>query len=340
ALVGAASAWGQSAISAHSGMVNYTQGRVLLDGSAVQSKFGQLPQVKNNQTLATEEGRAEVLLTPGVFVRLSENSSFKMLSNQLSDTALEVVSGSALFEVDELLKGNAITVKYKDASMALEKHGLYRIDADQGTLRVYDGEVRVTSGGKSVAAKKGRQVALTSELAETHFDRKDTDPFYRWAERRSEYIATANVSSAHSAIGSGLFSSGFGAGLGTWAWNPWFGLFTYLPGSGYGYNPFGWAFYSPFTVGYLFMPRYYSGRNSSSYPNYSSGRSSLAGSSAAGPVAPQRATPGVSSRGSFGGGGGGFASAGPRGGSVGMGGSRGGGGAAGGGASRGGGGRR
>lgn len=302
ALVGCASAWGQNAISARAGMVNYVEGRVVLDGSAVQQKFGQFPQVKNDQTLATEDGRAEVLLTPGVFLRLAEDSSFRMLSNQLSDTALEVLSGSALFEVDELLKDNAISVKFKDTTMALEKHGLYRIDADHGTLRVFDGEVRVTSGRKSVTAKKGKEISLNETLAETHFDRKETDPFYRWAERRSEYIATANVSAAHSASSNGLFSS---AGYGSWAWNPWFGMFTYLPAVGYGYNPFGWAFYSPFTVGYLFVPGYYGGSNYFQYPGRATPATTTRGSAVAASAAPMRATPGVMSPGAFGGGGGG-----------------------------------
>src|SRR5579863_377171 len=103
-LAGASCAWGQSAISAHSGMVHYVEGKVLLDGQPVDPKFGEFPEVKNNQVLETAEGRAEVLLTPGVFLRIAENSSFKMLSNKLSDTALEMLSGSSLIEVDELMK--------------------------------------------------------------------------------------------------------------------------------------------------------------------------------------------------------------------------------------------
>jgi len=71
-------------------MIHYVEGKVLLEGQPVDPKFGEFPEVKNDQVLQTEEGRAEVLLTPGVFLRVSENSSFRMLSNRLSDTALEV----------------------------------------------------------------------------------------------------------------------------------------------------------------------------------------------------------------------------------------------------------
>src|ERR1700719_2012303 len=146
ALTGAASVWAQTAISAHSGMIHYVEGQVQLEGQTVEPKFGEFPEVKKGQTMATQEGRAEVLLTPGVFLRLAEDSSFKMISNRLSDTSLEVLSGSALIEVDELLKDNSIQVKVKDASVELSKKGLYRFEAEPSRLRVYDGEARVTSG--------------------------------------------------------------------------------------------------------------------------------------------------------------------------------------------------
>jgi hypothetical protein len=235
-------------------MIHYVEGQVQLEGQTVEPKFGEFPEVKNGQTLATTDGRVEVLLTPGVFLRLSEDSSFKMVSNKLESTALEVVSGSALIEVDELLKDNSIQIKVKDATVELSKKGLYRFEADPARLRVYDGEARVTSGEQTSIAHKGRQVDLNGVLVASNFDPKATDAFYRWASRRSSYIATANVSSARAAGQSGWLSSGQ---YGSWAYNPWFGMFTYLPGSGYGYNPFGWSYFSPMTVGSVYIPGLY-----------------------------------------------------------------------------------
>jgi FecR protein len=250
-LFSAASAWGQNAISAHSGMIHYVEGRVLLDGQPVEPKATEFPEVKKDQTLATEEGRAEVLLTPGVFLRLSEDSSFRMISNQLSDTSFEVVSGDALIEVMDLLKDNAIAVQFKGGTASVAKRGLYRFDADKGNLRVYEGEIGVTFGDQNIVARKGKEVKVGDGIQAANFDPKDTDPFYRWAERRSEYIATANVSAARQAGSMGLLSS-----AGSWAYNPYYGMFTYLPGTGYGYSPFGWAFYSPLTVGNYYAYNY------------------------------------------------------------------------------------
>lgn len=290
----------QNAISAHSGMVNYVEGKVLLDGQAIDPKFGQFPEVKNDQVLETEQGRAELLLTPGVFLRLAENTSFKMLSNKLSDTALDMLSGTAMVEVDELMKDNAITLRYKDSTISLAKVGLYRVDADSGRLRVYDGDADATYGIKTVHVHKGKQVELNETLLASSFETKDTDAFYRWVSRRSEYIAAANVSSAHAAGHYGLsavtpcagqaattpdpstllvngaagycspygdpygYNSLYGltygfSPYGSWIFNPYYGMFTYLPGFGYGYNPFGWVVYSPVTVGALYTPSFYQG---------------------------------------------------------------------------------
>lgn len=263
-------------------MINHVEGSVLLDGQPVDLKFGQFPQVQNDSTLATQDGRAEVLLTPGVFLRLDENSSFKMLSNHLSDTALEISSGSAILEVDEMLKDNAITLHFKNGTISLAKRGLYRFDTELSRMRVYDGQADVLVDGKTTTERKGRQVVFGETLVASNFDTSDTDPFYRWASRRAEYISAANISSARTtgaSSGSGLLSSNYGGpcasysglypsygslysscGYGNWAWNPYFGMFTYVPGFGYGYSPFGFNFFSPYTVAYL--PYFYGGGTS------------------------------------------------------------------------------
>jgi len=262
AVLAATSAWGQSVISAHSGVIHLAEGQVTVDGKEVRQKFGEFGDVKTGQVLATQDGRAEVLLTPGVFLRVNENSSFRMVQNKLDDTKIEAVSGSAMVQVSELLEDNAITLMFHDASIALQKKGLYRIDADLGRLRVYEGEAAITSTAKNFTAKKGREVELDQELTAKNFDTKDTDAFYRWNERRDEYISEANVYAAKSARDSGFGYNGsgsgsgygYGSGMGSWAWNPWFGMFTYMPYSGMYYSPFGFGYYSPYAVGYLYMP--------------------------------------------------------------------------------------
>lgn len=66
----------QSVISAKSGVVHYVEGRAFLNDQLVETKFGEFPDLKENQVLRTEEGRAEVLLTPGVFLRVEKTLRF------------------------------------------------------------------------------------------------------------------------------------------------------------------------------------------------------------------------------------------------------------------------
>src|SRR5262249_1429144 len=69
----------QSVISARSGLIHYAEGRVLLDGKPVEVKLTAFPQIKDNVALSAEDGRAEVLLNPGVFLRIGENSAVRMI---------------------------------------------------------------------------------------------------------------------------------------------------------------------------------------------------------------------------------------------------------------------
>ncbi len=326
-----------------------------------------MSNVKTGQTLATKDGDAEVLLTPGVFLRLAENSSFKMVSNKLDDTRIEVLGGSAMVQVGELLQGNAITVLFHNADISLDKKGLYRVDSDPARLRVYDGEAQVSSGEMTPASvRKGREVEFDGEKLEArNFDPKETDAFYRWNARRDEYISEANVYAAKSARDSGQgmgfytatpYAGGLFGGMGAWAFNPWFGMFTYMPYNGMFYSPFGYGYFSPYTVGYMYMPgspfygmggygNGYGGRNAGTMAGLTSRNGSLLGSGAgitrAGAVGAMGAARGASGPamagartggGFFGGGsssGGGMASSGGGGGHAGGGVSGGGGGAGG-----------
>ncbi len=257
-LVGLSSfaALAQSVISAKSGLIHYAEGRVLLDGQPVEQHLGTFPDIKEKAELRTEEGRAEVLLTPGVVLRVGESSAIRMVTNRLIDTRVEFLSGSALVEAADLPKDNGVTVVYNEHAVRLLKKGLYRFDSEPAQLRVYDGEAQVDAGsGKLVPVTDGRMMAFTGDMAVTKFDTKDGDALYRWAKRRAEYFAVANVSAARSVrdSGSSFASSG-------WVFNPYYSMYTYVPMNGMFYSPFGYAFWSPFSVyqAYYYGPSVFS----------------------------------------------------------------------------------
>ena len=235
----------QTVISAKSGLLHYVEGRVFLGDQLVESKFGNFPDIKENQELRTEEGRAEVLLTPGVFLRLGESSAIRLVTNRLIDTRVEFLAGSALLEADELLKDNGVTIVYEEYTVQLQKKGLYRFDSDPPTMRVYDGEVLAQFNGQNEEIKGGRILEMNGAMAMGHFDKdKETDELYLWSRRRSEYLAMANVSAAKSISDSGMHWE-----ASNWSWNPYFNMFTFIPsGTGMFYSPFGYALWSPYNV--------------------------------------------------------------------------------------------
>jgi hypothetical protein len=264
AAVAASVASAQTVISAKSGLIHYVEGRVYVGDQQIESKFGEFPDLKENAQLHTEEGRAEVLLTPGVFLRVGDHSAIRMVTNRLIDTRVEFLSGSALVEADELLKDNGVTIVYKDYAVQLTKKGIYRFDSDPPAMRVYDGEAMVLYNGKNETVKPSHLLEMAGELKTAHFDKdKSADELYLWSRDRSQYLAMANVSAAQSVNNSGAYW-----GSSSWAWNPFFGMYTFIPMSGAYYNPFGWGFYSPYSVySYLYGSPYYGGY----YPGYVSG---------------------------------------------------------------------
>src|SRR5580700_10148411 len=91
----------QAITSAHSGTLHYFEGTVSVDGSLIQPKVGRFSGLKEQSVLRTGQGRAEVLLTPGVFLRVGENSAIEMLDNRLVSTRVEVLSGTVIVESDD-----------------------------------------------------------------------------------------------------------------------------------------------------------------------------------------------------------------------------------------------
>lgn len=241
----ASGAMAQMAISAKSGLVSHIEGRVLLGQEEVVLKMGgRLTEMKPEQTLKTEEGRAEVLLTPGVILRVGENSSIKMIANRLEDTRVELTSGTAVVEATEIDKAHAVTLLVGEAAVGLRKMALLSLDAETG-IKMFKGEAQVIAGGEAQILREGRQMPSTGTFAMTKFDKSETDPLYRWASRRSEMVAMANIASAKA------MQRGFGGGAGMgyqqggWMYNPYFGMFTYMPLSGMMRSPFGFQYYSP-----------------------------------------------------------------------------------------------
>jgi hypothetical protein len=249
-LLAVPAAWAQAVISARSGMVNYVEGDVRLGGEPVKLNGAIFPQVKPGQVLYTQAGHAEVLLTPGVFLRLDRNTSFRMISNKLTDTQVEILNGSALVEADEILKSNRIAIKMGDSKTVLLKTGLYHFNADVGQVRTFEGKAQVSNASNSTELKGGRTLLVDSSLEPDKFNKKKSKgELYAWSELRDSRLALANISTARRVNSRGLATS-------LWAWDPYYSMYTFLPRSGMIYSPFGFGWYSPAMVWVVSRPVY------------------------------------------------------------------------------------
>jgi hypothetical protein len=92
--------------------------------------------------LITQTGKVEILLTPGVFLRLADNSSLKMISPDLANTEAQIDKGRAMVEVVDIHAQNNIRIDLNGASTKLLKKGLYDFDADHNEVRVFKARLK------------------------------------------------------------------------------------------------------------------------------------------------------------------------------------------------------
>lgn len=275
--------YGQNANPAGPGTLNYIEGQATLNGQQLSSKSVSNTQVEKGQMISTANGKAEVLLMPGVFLRLGANSAVEMISPSLTRTEVKVVQGRANVEVDQLYKENLFLVDMPNGQAHLTKKGLYGFDAGNSTLRVFDGEAEIYPGAdlntnvQAIKVKGGRQIALSGEPAKPQKFDKDSakDDLYNWSSLRSQYLGEANINLAQAYAGTASFYPGW-----YWAGGPV--GYTWLPGNGLFWNPFGYGFYSPYYIGgggFIygrygrgFYPGFYPGYGYGGYYGYRGGR--------------------------------------------------------------------
>jgi hypothetical protein len=246
----------QSVISTHSGVIHFFEGAVYLEDQPLQAHLGKFPTMPQGAELRTAEGRAEVLLTPGVFLRMDQRSAIRLVANDLADTRVELLAGSAIVDSGEPSPETSVTLSYKDWSVHFLQKGVYRIDSNPPRLWVRQGEAEILAGagGQPVMVAEGMSVPFAGALAPERASVPSGDPLNDWAHGRNESISADNAitaeidddPAAHAAFldqftyfpligvpSLGLGSSGLYSSFATY--QPGFNS-IYLPG--YTYRPF------------------------------------------------------------------------------------------------------
>ena len=246
-------------ISAKAGGVNLVAGSVLVKraGHTAFETLTSQDDLAAGDIVRTENGaRAELLLNPGSYFRVAENTEFELADNSLENLRVRLIWGTAIVEATGT-KGTEwlINIVTPQTHFAIVRRGIYRIAVEPGdTTELFVRKGRVQLGNDAATVfKSGMKVIFhNGSFSTAKLNRKDLDEFDQWSKERAETLAEANRKTPQTAFSSYAlndWASPFYSGRwGLWGYNPFLSCYTFFAF----FN--GW--YSPYGLGYYYEPFY------------------------------------------------------------------------------------
>ena len=259
-------------ISAKAGGINAVTGQVTMKpkGSSEWQLLNVTDDLQAGDIVRTgSEGRVEMLLNPGSYLRVAEDSEFELTDNSLENLEVRVDQGTAIVEATgaestELM----INIATPHARMVIVRRGLYRVNVVPGdATQLFVKKGRVLLANSQTKVKGGKKVvfsANTFSVAKLEKADKQKDDFGEWSKQRAETLAQANRRIPTRSLNTFLASfnndwflaSALGRG-GVWVFNPRSHCWTFVP------SYFGWG--SPYGGSYSCFIAYFNdsccGRN-------------------------------------------------------------------------------
>ena len=230
----------QYVISAKAGGVNIVEGSASFKrGKSDWDILIAGDELRPGDSVKTDaDGRVEILLSPGSFLRLAENSEFIFSSTSIYNLKLKIVRGSAIVEAAAV--DSSLEVTAGQSLFQILQNGIYRfsVDADgKAQALVRKGKVLFANG----VVKDGKKIVIasgaTAQISE--FDKKAQDSFDIWSKSRAETLIAANRKLSDREMKRSL-SARVVSNL--WLYDPFFGGYTFLPyGSGFN-SPYGFGY--------------------------------------------------------------------------------------------------
>jgi hypothetical protein len=250
-------------ISARAGGINAITGRASMRTNGT-SEWQQLTIKEDLQTgdvvKTGVDGRVEMLLNPGSYLRVGENTEFELANNSLDNLEVRLIRGTAIVEAtgadDTPLLINITT---PHAKIAIVRRGLYRLNVvpgDNTELIVRKGRVmhepshtKIKGGNKVVFSADTFSVAKLQSA-----DKKNFDTLEVWSKERAGLMAEANrkvrgrefslLMASMNHRWSQSFSAANSGGFGFWFYNARIGCYSFMPFS-YGWgSPYGSSYSS------------------------------------------------------------------------------------------------
>jgi len=213
------------------------------------------------------DGRVEILLNPGSYLRVGGNSEVELSNNALDNVEVRLLRGTAIVEATGMdgLDLN-INISTPHTKLAIVRQGLYRLNVvpgDATELIVRKGRV-ILNDSPHTKVKGGNKVVFSATAVSvaklTKEEKKLAEEVDVWSKQRAETLAKANRRITDRAF------------VQAWAsyrdWDPFLrnrtGLWFYDVGSRcYTFLPFYYGFSSPYGNSYsnsIYSPSWYPGR--------------------------------------------------------------------------------
>jgi hypothetical protein len=231
------------------------------------------------------DGRVEILLNPGSYLRVGGDSEVELLDNTLANLEVKLLRGTAIVEATgaDGLELN-INISTPHTKLAIVRQGLYRLNVipnDATELIVRKGRV-ILSDDSHTKVKEGNKVVFSATNVSvaklTKEEKKAEEDIDNWSKQRAETLAKANGRINNRMMTTAFSSFGgwdpFSRSHGLWFYNGRLGCYTFLPfyygwGSPYG-NSYSTSIFSPFGYPRVSWPyRGYSSPNGSYNPGSS-----------------------------------------------------------------------
>ena len=244
-------------ISAKAGGINAVTGQARVHARG-QTEWQQLMITDDldsgDHVQTAGDGRVEILLNPGSYLRVGGNSEIELANNSLENLEVRLLRGTAIVEATggdgtELL----INISTPHTKLAIVRDGLYRLnvvpnDATElivrkGRVIVNDSHAKIKAGNKVIFSATNVVVAkLTGD------EKKQKDEVENWSKERGQMLAKANRRISDQMLNSAFASYPSPLGLfgyrnsGLWFFNSRSSCYTFLPfGGGWG-SPYGTSY--------------------------------------------------------------------------------------------------
>lgn len=258
-------------ISAKAGGVNFVSGDVKARRAGAQDwqSISVKDDLKDGDSARTgADGRVEVLLNPGSYLRAGASTEFELTDASLDSLSLRLTRGSVFVEAagyDEV--GLSIQISTPQTRVEIVRAGVYRVDVTQvgeTVVSVQKGRALVGSGAAALLVKGDKEARVAGaggvEVAKLQKkDKKQRDELELWSRERGKELAKANDALASRQTNSMLasyngfsdiFRADFPNSFGFWFWNTGRNCYTFLPFYAGWRSPYGFGYGSFFNYDY------------------------------------------------------------------------------------------